>query len=179
MKITKKMKKLKNKSEYLNVSKKVIFSGAAGEKPIFFIDILKKICYTFNGLKNVEVKFMIRKKKKFIVAILGAIFFGGVNNADTTNKIKSTNVVNVTRKPPSPLKIFGIMAGSFVGLSALISAATLVGLKISDEKFKNSDAGKRSEEFKKECEKIDKDNEISEKEMVKQRLWKKHYVDNL
>ena len=41
MKITKKMKKLKNKSEYLNVSKKVIFSGAAGEKPIFFIDILK------------------------------------------------------------------------------------------------------------------------------------------
>ena len=81
---------------------------------------------------------MIRQKKKFIVAILGAIFFGGVNNADTTNKIKSTNVVNVTRKPPSPLKIFGIMAGSFVGLSALISAATLVGLKISDEKFKNS-----------------------------------------
>ena len=71
------------------------------------------------------------------------------------------------------------MAGSFVGLSALISAATLVGLKISDEKFKNSDAGKRSEEFKKECEKIDKDNEISEKEMVKQRLWKKYYVDNL
>ena len=41
---------------------------------------------------------MIRQKKKFIVAILGAIFFGGVNNADTTNKIKSTNVVNVTRK---------------------------------------------------------------------------------
>ncbi len=118
------------------------------------------------------------KNRKFVASMLSMLFFGGITQAATKNEIKSSNVVNITQKQVSLLKIFGIMAGSFVGLAGAIALSAYLYFKIEDKKFKNTDAGKRYEKYKRECEKIDNDPDISKKEkkMEKQRLWAEYYI---
>ena len=70
------------------------------------------------------------------------------------------------------------MATAFVGLAGLVALSTYIYFKTEDKNFKNTDAGKRSEKYNKECEKIDKVDGIKkkEKEMAKQRLWAKYML---
>ena len=117
------------------------------------------------------------KNRKFVASMLSMLFFGGITQAATKNEIKSSNVVNITQKQVSLLKIFGIMAGSFVGLAGAVALSAYLYFKIEDKKFKNTDAGKKSESYKEKCEKIDNlDISKKEKKMEKQRLWAEYYI---
>ena len=133
---------------------------------------------------------MIKNKKKFMAVMFGALCFGRVTQAVTTGKIEPMNVINtsknvkdsvinknINKKALSPLKVYGTMIGSFLVLAALVTVGTIVGLKISDKNFEKTDAGKKYDEYKKECEEVDNsDIPKKEKEMAKQRLWAKYYA---
>ena len=128
---------------------------------------------------------MMKKIGKKIISILCVLasVTSSKTSANEPDKIepKNQNIVNISgnnKKNLILLKTFGIMAGSFVGISALVGVAMLVSFKIEDKKFKNTDAGKRHEKFQKECKEIDEANDIpeKEKEMAKQRLWAKFHL---
>ncbi len=131
---------------------------------------------------------MMKKIGKKIISILCVLasVTSSKTSANEPDKIepKNQNIVNISRNNKKNLillKTFGIIAGSFVGLAGAIALSAYLYFKIEDKKFKNTDAGKRYEKYKRECEKIDNNPDIlkKEKEMAKQRLWKKYFLDDL
>ena len=123
----------------------------------------------------------IGKKIIIILCVLASVT-SSKTSANESYKIESKNIVNVNgnnKKTLSPLKVYGTMATAFVGLAGLVALSTYIYFKTEDKNFKNTDAGKIYEEYKKECEEIDKVDGITkkEKEMAKQRLWAKYMLD--
>ena len=124
----------------------------------------------------------IGKKIISIICVLASVT-SSKTSANEPNKIepKNQNIVNVNKnnkKTLSPLKVYGTMAAAFVGLAGLVALSMYIYFKIEDKNFKNTDAGKKYEEYKKRCKEIDEADGISEKdkEMAKKKQWGKYYL---